>query len=96
MLQKGTFHLTGFDEGGVRGSARHRRLVCLIASGGKLAIWGKDGARKNIDTVLRAGMPCVIECEYREPNQTHAAQYDHRYWVREDCTLVVKTSDQIY
>ena len=38
-LQNGTFRLTAFDEGGVRGSAEHRRLVCIVESSGKLAIW---------------------------------------------------------
>jgi hypothetical protein len=89
-LRSGSFTLTAFDEGGVQGTPDHRRLVCLVASGGKLAIWGKDGARGNIDSVLRAGLPCRVDCEYRVPNETHAAKFGHRYWVREDSRLTIK------
>jgi hypothetical protein len=36
-------------------------------------------------------VPCVIECQYRQPTEIHAAEYGHRYWVREDCRLIAKT-----
>lgn len=86
------FHLTGFDEGGVAGSADNLRLVCILRGGGKLAIWGKISSRRNIDTVLNAGVPCTIECDYRQPNDVHAKKFGHRYWVREDCRLrIVRT-----
>lgn len=91
-MNQGRFRLVGLDEGGVAGSPDNRRLVCNIDSGGKLAIWGKDGARRNIDTVLRAGVPCTVECQWREPNPVHADKFGHTHWVREDLELKVVTS----
>ena len=88
-MKSSTFRLTAFDEGSVTGTPDNLRLVCLEESGGKLAIWGKQGARRNIDAVLKTGMPCTVECEWREPNPTHAAKFGHRYWVREDFSLKV-------
>jgi hypothetical protein len=88
-MNKGTFRLVAFDEGGVAGSPENRRLVCLVDSGGKLAIWGKDGARRNIDAVLKAGVPCTVECEWRPPNPVHAEKFGHTQWVREDLHLAV-------
>lgn len=88
-MESGTFRLIGFDEGGVMGTPDNLRLVCLTQSEGKLAIWGKQGARRNIDAVLNAGMPCTVECEWREPNPIHADKFGHRYWVREDFRLNV-------
>ena len=88
-MPKATLRLVGFDEGGVSGSPTNLRLVCRIASGGKLAIWGKSGSRRNIDKVLQAGMPCTVVCEYRQPNEIHAVEYGHTHWVREDMDLEV-------
>lgn len=91
FLKTGRFQIVGFDEDGVRGEPQHRRLVCLVESDGKLAIWGKDGARTNIDAVLKAGVPCTVECQYRPPGEAQAERFGHRYWVREDCRLTVLT-----
>ena len=52
--------LTGVDPGSQEDRPSHRRLVCLIEGGGKLAIWGRDGNTKNIDAVRAAGFPCVV------------------------------------
>ena len=41
-MNRATFELIAFDEGGVKGSPESLRLVCLIKGGGKLAIWGKE------------------------------------------------------
>ena len=71
------------------GSAQNWRLVCHIQSGGKLAFWGKEGARKNIDAVLAAGLPCTAECEWREPNPIQAERFGHTQWVRQDFDLKV-------
>jgi len=76
--------LIGFDEGGVgrgRDNPSHLRLVCIIEGGGKLAIWGKEGLRENIDKVLRAGLPCEVECDCRAPEEWGAQQYGHSYWI---------------
>jgi hypothetical protein len=88
-MRRGTFRLIGLDEGGVEGTPDNLRLVCLTESKGKLAIWGRDGATGNIDKVLKAGLPCTIECEYREPNEIHRDRFGHEYWVRQDFDLTV-------
>jgi hypothetical protein len=88
-MPRGTFHLVGLDEGGVRGRPDNLRLVCLIQSAGKLAIWGKHENRHNIDAVMNAGVPCTVECEYREPNPIHAQNFGHTHWVPEDFELKV-------
>ncbi len=87
-----TFKLVALDEGGVmrsRQKANGLRLVCRIEGGGKLAIWGKEGARKNIDAVWSAGLPCTVECEYQQPSRVHAEKYGHTQWVGDDCWLRV-------
>lgn len=88
-MQTGIFRLVGFDEGGVTGTPDNLRLVCHTESHGKLVIWGKRDARRNIDAVLNAGLPCTIECDWRAPNPTHAKKFGHRYWVRQDFRLKV-------
>jgi hypothetical protein len=82
--------LMGFDEGGVRGKPDNLRLVCQIDPGGKLAVWGREGNRRNIDSVLTAGLPCIVECEFREPNDWGTG-FGHTHWVREDQALRVVT-----
>jgi hypothetical protein len=84
-----TFRIVALDEGGVRGTPDNRRLVCVLDHGGKLAIWGRDGARENIDKVLSAGLPCSVECEYRPPNEIQAEKYGHTHWVQQDFALTV-------
>ena len=82
-----TFRLVAYDEGGVRGTPTRRRLVCSIEGGGKVAIWGREGARENIDTVQAAGLPCTIECEYRSPSPSMAQRFGHTHWVPGDVHL---------
>ena len=87
-----TFRLTGFEEGGVqrsRDNPNNLRLVCLVEGGGKLAIWGTEGLRENIDKVLAAGMPCEVECECRVPDEWGTKQYGHSYWVPQNRKLSV-------
>ena len=88
-MYRDRFRLIGLDEGGVKGSHENLRLVCLVKGGVKLAVWDKPSARRNIDAVLSAGLPCTIECEWREPNPIQAEKFGHRYWVREDLHLKV-------
>ena len=84
----GAFRLIAFDEAGpVEGPSTNRRLVCAIEGGGKLAIWGSDDSRQNIDAVLRTGLPCTVECTWREPNRQHAEKYGHTHWVRQDSSF---------
>jgi len=90
------FRLVRYDEAGVQGQPSKRRLVCVIESDGKLAIWGQETPvhnMKNIDSVLKAGMPCTVECEYREPEEW-AAQYGHTHWVPQNCALRVILAKQ--
>ena len=78
--------LIGFDEGGVCGT-QNLRLVCNLESGGKLAIWGSPDVRGNIDAVLKAGLPCTVECEWIAPNPEMAEKFGHAYWVPQHCSL---------
>ena len=85
----GIFTLIAFDEGGVQGSLQHLRLVCNTENGDKIAIWGDERDRKNIDTVLDAGLPCKVDCKYREPNPAYAKEHGHTHWVRQTFPLRV-------
>jgi hypothetical protein len=90
-MARGTFHLVRFDEDGLKGKVEKRRLVCVIESGGKLAIWGQEVPSRimqNIDLVLKIGMPCTVECEYREAEEW-AKKFGHSHWVAQDFELRV-------
>jgi len=91
-MNHGVFHLVALDEGGVCGTPDNLRLVCLTDRQEKVAIWGKEGDRRNIDTVLKAGIPSTVDAEWREPGEVQARKFGHRYWVREDCALSVVTA----
>jgi hypothetical protein len=83
--------LVRFDEDRLKGKSEKRRLVCVIESGGKLAIWGQEipsRNMRNIDSVLKSGMPCTVECEYQEPAEW-AKSYGHTHWVGQDFDLDV-------
>ena len=83
-MQQATFHLVAFDEGGVKQNLENReklRLVCQIADGGKLAIWGSPQTRANIDTVLAVGVPCLVRCDFTDPAPWGAQEYGHTHWV---------------
>jgi hypothetical protein len=87
-----TFALTGFDEGGVqrsRDDPNNLRLVCLIEGGGKLVVWGSEGSHGNIDRVMRAGIPCDVECEVIPPEPWGAIRYGHTHWVPQSRKLRV-------
>ena len=88
-MQRGTFRIVAFDGGGVRGPPDNLRLVCVLESGGKAAIWGRQGASGNIDKVIQAGVPCTVECDYREPGDIQARKYGHTHWVRQDLELKI-------
>jgi hypothetical protein len=88
-LQTGQFRLIRLDElGGVQRNSEGLRLVCLMESGGKLAIWGSDEDSRNIDLVLKKGMPCTVECEYIEPPEWGLI-YGHSHWVPENWLLQI-------
>ena len=83
-MQQATFHLVAFDEGGVKQNQENLeklRLVCQIADGGKLAIWGSPQTRTNIDTVLGVGVPCLVRCDFTDPAPWGAQEYGHTHWV---------------
>ena len=88
------FRLIAFDEsGGVQFTLEALRLVCLMDSGGKLAIWGSNENRRNIDLVLQNGVPCTVECEYIEP-AAWAFVYGHTHWVPESRSLRIVASEK--
>ncbi len=92
-MATGFFQLVGFDEGGIKGASGNRRLVCLIESGGKLAIWGQEVPERNmrnIEAVLKAGMPCTVECQFREPGASGVVN-GHTHWVRQDYELKISS-----
>ena len=76
------FVLTALDETGpIKSKGKNNlRLVCCIEGGGKLAIWGTVDSHSNIDAVLRAGMPCTIECDTAEAVDPRFRRYGHTAW----------------
>lgn len=88
----GTFTLIAFDEQPhVRaGPTGQLRLVCRLKGGGKIAIWGSEGSRRNIDAVRAAGLPCIVECGYTERLPRWAREeYGHTQWVDQHSDLHV-------
>lgn len=93
-MKRRTFRITGFDEGGVRGSADNLRLVCLTKSEGKaakVALWGKRESRRNIDAVLDAGPHCSFVADWVEPPEDFVRKFGHRFWVPENGELIIKS-----
>ena len=87
-VKTSSFQLIGYDEGGLReGPKGDLRLVCNTQSGEKIAIFGSKQARGNIDAVINAGMPCVINCETRPPANWAIDRFDHTHWVPEGLEL---------
>lgn len=83
----GRIRLIAFDEpSGVQRTPECLRLVCLMDTGGKLAIWGSDENRRNIDLVLKKGMPCAVGCEYIGPSEWGLVD-GHSHWVPEHRSL---------
>lgn len=85
----GVFRIVEFEEGGVAGEPSHLRLVCRTEDGGKMAIWGREENRRNIDAVLDAGAPCTVESEYRDPKPELAERFGHTHLVRQEYRLRV-------
>ena len=85
----GTFTIISFDENGVRENEGKLRLVCNIEDDGKLALWGHEQNRHNIDAILNAGLPCRIECEYSEPAPWASTKFNHTHWVTTQARLEV-------
>lgn len=85
----GTFRLIAFDEGGVAGPSENLRLVCESEGGGKVAIWGRDGSRHNIDVVLDAGVPCTVECDYTTQIPQWAREFGHTQWVSQNSSVQI-------
>jgi len=90
-MERELFHLVSFDQGGIKGEPTRRRLVCVTDFGGKLAIWGQEAPTRemaNIDAVLKAGVPCMVECESEEPAEW-ATDFGHTHWVSQNSVLKV-------
>jgi hypothetical protein len=77
-----TFKVIGFDQGEVHESKGNLRFVCMVEGGGKLAVWGNAISRKNIDTIIRATLPCTVVCDCIPPKEW-AIQCGHTFWVPE-------------
>ncbi len=88
-MNRKTFHIAGFDEQGVRGKPDNLPLVCLGQADGKVAVWGKDTSRRNIDAVLSAGPRCSFEADWIEPPEDFKRKFGHQYWVPETAHLKV-------
>jgi hypothetical protein len=89
-MNRRVFHVRDFDEKGVKGPPDNRRLVCLLeGEDGKVAIWGKDTSRRNIDAVKKAGDHCSFEADWVEPPDDFKEKFAHRYWVPQDAYLKV-------
>ena len=85
------FYVVDYDEGGPRenkATAGVKRLVCNLEGGGKLAIWGGEQNRANLDAVLAAGLPCVVRCTSVEPESWAAEKYGHTHWVPQHVRLM--------
>jgi hypothetical protein len=88
-----TLKLIRLDEHGVRQNQDKPgtlRLVCLIGGGGKLAVWGSDASRENIDKVLNTGTPCEVECECVFAREPWITKFGHTYWLPDGRKLSVK------
>ena len=88
-----TFTFLTYDEGGmVIGPTGAHRLVCVADSGAKVVIFGHESELKNINTVLEAGLPCVVRCETRPASRTANRYAGHTHWVWEYGMLEVAPS----
>ena len=75
-----TFRLIGRDEpDGPQENRQSRRLACQIENGGKLAIRGSEKNANNIHSVLNAGFPCAVHCQWRQPAPWAIEQYGHTH-----------------
>jgi hypothetical protein len=81
------FTLTGKEHQGSREG--RERLVCYIEGGGLMAIWGDRRSRRNIEMVLAAGFPCIVECDPIPPGEYEAEHFGHTYWVPQSNHLEV-------
>lgn len=85
------FRLIDYDEGGPKtGKEGDIRLVCNTEEGDRVAIWGSDHERYNIDAVLKAGLPCTIVCDTIQPADW-STKYNHTHWVPEANRLLIET-----
>jgi len=88
---KGKFTIVNYEEGGPRESqgSPNIRLVCVTNVNEKLVVWGEKGNTANIDKVIAAGLPCELECEYREPDDWAKDKFGHKYWVPQHAKVKV-------
>ena len=88
-----TFIFLAYDEGGMTiGPTGAHRLVCVADSGAKVVIFGHASELKNINSVLEAGLPCIVRCETRRASRTANRFAGHTHWVWEHCMLEVVPS----
>ena len=88
-----TFTFLTYDEGGmVIGPTGAHRLVCVADSGAKVVMFGHESELKNINTVLEAGLPCMVRCETYPASRTSNCLAGHTHWVWEHSMLEVVPS----
>ena len=83
-----TFTFLAYDEGGMMiGPTGAHRLVCVADSGAKVVMFGHESELKNINTVLEAGLPCIVRCEACPASRTANRYAGHTHWVWEHSML---------
>ena len=88
-----TFTFVAYDEGEMKmGPDGDHRLVCVTESGAKVAVFGSNGNLANINSVLAAGLPCVVRCKTRSPATYASERFGHTHWVSEDSALNARPS----
>ncbi len=80
------FVLTGVDPGSGDGTPGHRRLICLLKDGGKLAVWGRDGDTAHIDAITKVGFPCTVGCVTSDV-PAWAEKHGHTHWLEEKAKM---------
>ena len=82
------FTFLGYDEDGmIIGSTGAHRLLCVANSGAIAVIFGREMEMKNVNAVLKAGLPCVVRCEPYPGSETVGRVFGHTHWVWEHSML---------
>jgi hypothetical protein len=81
------FVLTGIDQEFSNHGVTNRRMVCHIASGDRMAIWGRKGHTEHIAAIEAHGFPCTISCWWREPHPWEREQYGSTHCLDESASM---------
>ena len=84
------FQFVSYDESGrMIGPSGTHRLVCVTVTGANVVIFGRGSELTNINTVLRAGGPCVVRSETHPASRPANLLFGHTHWVWEHSKLEV-------